>query len=355
MMIALLCTTASAFPRFEAKYEKGCSLCHVNPTGCGMRNVYGSQYFATGELPAHKIPQEKVIKTNFTDYFMIGMDARNLYVYNENNNQDIYPKVPGGKQSTFFQMEADLYLNTQLTDKLSLFFKRGINSEVEVYGLGNYLPAQGYIKIGKFQPSYGWRLQDHTSFVRDPMTWYPFYYDTGIEVGFYPENISANVGFFNGTSDLVDSNRGKAIAARLEYRLHLSPVGLGIGGSFWRNDMAPNTTDEYGPFYYLKLFNGNLIYLGELDWLKYKATSVKQFATTHNLSFQICQGIWIEGDYDYLKPDTKVSNATVNRYSFNLDCFPIGYVEIQPTVRYFDDKILGKKYWNLLLQSHLYF
>jgi hypothetical protein len=355
IFVVLLFSQAYSYPRFAAKYEQKCGLCHVNPTGCGMRNIYGSQFFATGELPAHKIPQDKVIKTNFTDHFMLGMDARNLYIYNENNNPAIYPNVPGGKQSTFFQMEADLNLNAQLTDRLSLFFKRDINTVVEVYGLGNYLPAQGYIKVGKFQPSYGWRFQDHTSFVRDPMTWYPFYYDTGIELGIYPDNFSANIGFFNGTSDVADNNRGKAIAGRLEYRLHLNPIGLGIGGSYWRNDFAPNTTDEYGPFYYLKLFNGNLVYLGEIDWLKFKATAVKQLATTHNVSLQICQGVWIEGDYDFIDPDTRVKAGTVSRYGLNLDYFPIGYVEIQPTVRYFDDKLLGKKYWNLVLQSHLYF
>lgn len=342
--LVLLCSQAFAFPRFAAQYEQKCALCHVNPTGCGMRNIYGAQNFAQTELPAHKSATS--VKPSFSDVFSIGMDARTLYIYNDNN-----------KQSSFFQMEGNLYLNAQLTNRFNLTLAKGINSEYEVYGVANYLPYQGILKVGKFQPSYGWRFQDHSSFVREAMLWPPTYFDTGIEIGIYPSSISANIGLFNGSSDQVnpfDNDKGKAFSARLEYRKHIAFLGLGLGGSYWRNDTGINTVDEYGPFYYINLLGGRLIHLGEVDWLKQKS-GITAMATTQSLSFRIQQGLYIEGDYDYLDPNIDLKSGAVNRYSFHLDYFPIGFMELEPIIRYYDDGLISDKYWNLMLQGHFFF
>jgi hypothetical protein len=330
-------------------------LCHVNPTGCGMRNIYGAQYFAQNDLPAHKTAPDKVVKTNFSDYFSIGLDARTYYFYNEKSDATLTPFASGNKQSSLFQMEGNLYLNAQLTDRINLFLMKGIYSEFEIYGMANYLPYNGYIKVGTFQPSYGWRFQDHSSFVRDPLGWAPYYFDTGIEAGIYPDNISANVGIFNGIAGQVDNNRGKAVAGRFELRQNIDFFGLGVGGSYWHNDQTPNKIDMYGPFYNLKLLDGNLIYLGEFDWQKINGSDTTKLATTHSLSYQLFQGVWLEGNYDFYDPDTHFKSGVVKRYSFHLDYFPIAYLEIEPTARYYDDKILDSKYWNLLVQSHFFF
>lgn len=43
-----------SLPRFTAIAEQKCNLCHVSPTGGGMRNEFGSQFFAQTELAAHQ-------------------------------------------------------------------------------------------------------------------------------------------------------------------------------------------------------------------------------------------------------------------------------------------------------------
>ncbi len=355
LAILILASNAFSVPRFAAKYNQKCGLCHVNPTGCGMRDIYGAQYFAQNELPVHKTKPELMAKFNISDFLSIGMDARTLYIYEENSDAAIYPYTPPGKQSTFFQMEGNLYINAQIDERLSVYLDKKLYSDFEVFGLGKYLPYDGYFKIGKFQPSYGWRRPDHTSFIRDVLGWFPYYFDTGIEAGIYPTDISANLGIFNGSAGQFDIDKGKAVAARFEYRKPIGLSGFGIGGSYWRNEMEQNTVDMYGPFFYINLLKGRLIHLGEFDWRKTKRTDITQFATTQSLSFLLTQGIWLEGDYDFYDPDIDLASGDVKRYSFHLDYFPIGYVEIQPTIRYYDDDIIMEKYTQLLMQAHLFF
>jgi hypothetical protein len=355
LAILILTSTAFAFPRFAAKYNQKCALCHVNPTGCGMRNIYGSQFFAQNDLPVHKTDPGKVAKFNLSDFLLVGMDARTIYIYEENSERAIFPYVPNGKLSSFFQMEGDFYIDAQVTDRLAVFLKKGIYSEFEVYGLGNYLPYDGYVKIGKFQPSYGWRFQDHSSFVRDGLGWYPYYYDTGVEAGIYPSSFSANLGFFNGSSGQFDNDRGKAVAARFEYRKPIGLSGFGVGGSYWRNDMEQNAIDMYGPFFYINLLSGRLVHLGEFDRRKTKRTDITEFATTQSLSYLLTRGIWLEADYDYYDPDIDIKSGTVRRYSFHFDYFPIGYVELEPTARYYNDDIINENYTQLLMQAHFFF
>ncbi|HBC46739.1 MAG TPA: hypothetical protein DCZ43_06810, partial [candidate division Zixibacteria bacterium] len=114
------------------------------------------------------------------------------------------------------------------------------------------------------------------------------------------------------------------------------------------------TVDEYGPFYYINLLGGRLIHLGEVDWLKQKS-GITAMATTQSLSFRIQQGLYIEGDYDYLDPNIDLKSGAVNRYSFHLDYFPIGFMELEPIIRYYDDGLISDKYWNLMLQGHFFF
>lgn len=346
ILLFLAGSNVSAFPRFAAKVEQKCNLCHVNPTGGGMRNTFGSQYFAQTELAVHTVPLSDIVKfqPNLSDNISMGADLRTLYIYNKTV-----------KQSTFFQMESKLYINAQINDRFSVTLSDNINTAYEVFGMGYYLPYQGYIRAGKFMPSFGWRFADHTSFVKEQMLWPPGYSDTGMEFGLYPFGISANFGLFNGTSSQFDENMGKAFAARFEGRKHIGFLGFGLGASYWRSDRPSGSVEMYGPFNYLNLLKGRLIHTGEADWLKDNSTKLTSFATTQNLAFMIRQGIWLETTYDYKDPDTKLKDGTVTRYGINLDIFPIGFAEFEPSLRFYRDGIAHDNYTVFVGQFHFFF
>jgi len=305
-------------PEFTAQVEQKCNLCHVDPTGGGMRNSFGSQYFAQTEMAMKKAPLEDIarFKPQISDNISIGLDMRTLYHYDDDT-----------KQSTMFQMEGNLYLNAQLDPQFSLTLDKGLYSGFQVFGMGYFLPFHGYVKVGKFQPAYGWRFADHTSFVRERMLWPPSTYDTGVEVGFHPQGISATFGMFNGSSLLLDADIGKAGAARLEFRKNIKGIGLGIGGSYYRSDTPGGAIDMYGPFWYAKF--GRIIYLGEVDLLD-NAAGTASLATTQDVAFIIKQGCWVSAIYDYHDPDKDFKTGALARYGLASQSIPFAFLEITP-------------------------
>ena len=343
LLMSALSSSSIALPRFAAKVEQKCNLCHVSPTGGGMRNAYGSQYFALTELAVHKTPFEEISKFQpfVSENISLGLDMRTLYFYDEMT-----------KQSTFFQMQGSFYISAQLDDKFSVAFDKGLYGDgFEIYGMGYILPFNGLFRVGKFKPAYGWHFDDHTSFVRERMIWPPGYSDTGIEFGIYPYGISANLGFFNGLNSQFDNGKGKAIAGRVEFRKHISKIGLGGGGSYYLNDSPAGDISMYGPMYYITL--GRLVYMGELDWLDDKTVDRKSFATTHALSYMATQGVWINATYDFHDKNIEVKNGSLTRYGLGLNYFPIGFLEIQPNIRLYDDE--AETYYQYNTQFHFFF
>jgi hypothetical protein len=129
-MIALIAVNLLAIPRFTARVEQKCGLCHISPNGGGMRNSFGSQFFAQTELAAHKVSFDSL--SNFEPMLnkniSVGSDIRTLYHYDDSR------QVKTGVKSSFFQMEGNLYVNAQLNDYVSATLNKGIYSGFEAYG-----------------------------------------------------------------------------------------------------------------------------------------------------------------------------------------------------------------------------
>ena len=50
MIILLFLASLFGLPRFSIEQESRCINCHVNPSGSGMRNDYGSNVYTLDEL-----------------------------------------------------------------------------------------------------------------------------------------------------------------------------------------------------------------------------------------------------------------------------------------------------------------
>ena len=131
-----------------------------------MRNYYGVMKFSREELP-WKINDPTKFSTQLTSNISIGADFRgqallvdSLYSFSAGH------AVPGnlGLQA----MQASLYVNVQLAEKLSVYLKNDFvtKDSYEYWGLATVLPNSGYVKFGAFQPAIGLRVDDHTSFTR---------------------------------------------------------------------------------------------------------------------------------------------------------------------------------------------
>src|SRR5262249_54998727 len=153
---------ARALPRYSARYEQNCTLCHVNPSGGGMRSAYAVKDLIPKEFAMSPATPEmlKDIDPKIGRHLSIGTDFRQLFLL-ETENAVLAP--PQG----FFPMQGDLYLLFQLDPKVLLYYNRSLSNTYEFFGLANVLPFDGYVKAGRFVPPYGWKFDDHTLYVRD--------------------------------------------------------------------------------------------------------------------------------------------------------------------------------------------
>ena len=111
-----------ALPRFAVSNGASCIACHVNPTGSAMRNSHGNDVVALEELPLKRWMNKGDDDWNghVTDQIQLGGDFRLQGVqFNDTDNT---------QKSSFFPMQADIYVNLKLNENSSIFTKIGVKS-----------------------------------------------------------------------------------------------------------------------------------------------------------------------------------------------------------------------------------
>ena len=242
LLVMLLGSRVRAVPRYAVAYRQSCTLCHYDPSGGGMRSAYAAQYIVPTELARYSLPAEQLERLDpaIGENISIGFDLRTMFHYDDDRNT----------QDNFLQMQGDVYLAFQLDDRFCAYFDRGMSGTYEVFGTAYVLPANGYLRVGRFVPPYGWRLADHTAFVRELQGFAPpGHTDVGLEAGISPGPWSLQAAVLNGAPGLIrDTDHGLAGAARASVRLQISPVALWVGGSIYRRDSHPGDLTLAGPF-----------------------------------------------------------------------------------------------------------
>ncbi|HLF20532.1 MAG TPA: hypothetical protein VI704_07060, partial [Bacteroidota bacterium] len=163
LRILIICLSVFLFqiswslPKFASRTGAKCQACHVNPSGKGMRNEFGSTYGRDDiTMPTFKeLTDYEEFSTALTSNISIGADVRTLAFYNMRE-----------KGSSFFEMQGDLYFDLKLNKKLRVYVDKGLYTGFEVMAVAKVLPMEGYVKVGKFMPAYGTRTDDHNAFIR---------------------------------------------------------------------------------------------------------------------------------------------------------------------------------------------
>jgi len=352
ILFVLFSSSLQALPRYSAKYKQSCSLCHHNPTGGGMRNLYGAQFFSYTELPIK--PLEDLDQLKKTDPMInknvqVGFDFRTIYWKSDNEYVG----------NSFLAMHGDLYLAFTPSDKMTVYIEKGIHSAFEVYALLKNLPMSGVIKAGRFVPAYGWRFVDHKSFVRDFLGFsqYPEFgrrliEDTGVELGFYPMGWEAVFGLTNGGSGPVDYDKGKAFTARLLKRLAVGDLQLTAGGSYRYGEIdSDDPLLRYGGgFWGVNYLNWS--YVGEIDWLIEPDVTAR--IATQQLSYRVKPG-WdlVLGYDDYTSDIDADENTPFWRGKVSSEIFLTGYLELVPT--FYWQEYDGDEYGTGEIQLHVWY
>jgi len=357
-----LFTIASAEPRFAVRTGDKCQSCHVDPAGGGMRQTLGVQY-GRDELPCPALSKEYEMEdfsNVITNVLGVGADFRTLYYAQEQPSSTA--------TNRFLQMQGDLYLNLHVSKKVSIFLRKGLYDSpsapavgFEAYGLFNILPASGHIKVGRFTPNYGTRLDDHTSFIR---LYTGFAADlgperTGVEASVSPGPFTFTGGISNAEENqtLAVTNE-KGLLGRAEGMFKLSErAALGLGGNVFTKVVDSVRSTFYAGFGSISV-NGVTL-LGETDWIRSASEKVGATQPVTGLAVYgegdvvLTQGVEFTLAYDFYDPDISLKTGTRSRYTFGFAVFPLGGVELRPMFRLHDDTNTGK--WNELdLILHLY-
>ncbi len=350
---------ASALPKFASRIGAKCQACHVNPTGKGMRNTLGSTY-GREELPMRtyktvldtsedgkaKFTKEDVtnledFSTNLTPFFSYGADFRNLYFYDGKS-----------KGTSFFQMQGDLYFDLRINKTFRVYLDKGLYSGFEVFGLAKVLPLDGYIKVGKFIPAYGMKLDDHNAYIRGgpylggPSTGLRFSQrseDTGIELGIAPSIFTLNVGVFNGTignnSGSPDISLSKVVSTRGDATIQSDKVNFNFGGSFYNDPSSTSKAQFYGVFGSISAFK-SLTLISEVDYAKISPTGkeVTGIAFYSEANYMIMEGVDAKVGYEFFDPDKDQQTGTYTRITVGAEFFVMSGVELRPLYRFNREK-----------------
>ncbi len=349
---------ALALPRFAVRTGAKCQSCHINPSGAGMRQVFGAQY-GREKLPvsswsdAFELEDFTTLITNFVG---VGADFRTLYFYRQ------LPDTGGvANRNAFFQMQGDLYLNFRLAKKVSVYLSKGLYSGFETFGLFSILPANGHVKVGKFVPDFGTKMDDHTAYIRTMTGFSPERGRpelTGAEVGISPGQFKIVGGFYNANDGYAGSGgNNKALLGRAEGMFELGEeFHFGLGGDvFTRENEAGARTTIYGGFGSIGF--RDVAVFGEVDFLHSTGGSVATvtgIVTYVEASFLVTPGLDLKLAYDFYDPDKDYKTGSQSRVSVGCEFFPIGGVEVRPLYRFNIETPTDQRNNELDLQLHFY-
>lgn len=340
-----------SYPRFAAYTGNKCIDCHVNPTGGAMRNGGGIVY---GEKNLNMDVFKKLAgKTQFspklTKSISIGGDVRVAQVDNQ-------VREGSANFNSFLAMQGDIYFNAKLNKILNVYATSGIqipsaDTKYEVYGMISDLPANLYLKIGRFKPDYGLRVVEHRAYQRKYLLNTPYDANTGFEIGISPDWFNLNLGLYNPMNvDFLGQDPHKMFTASADVSFSFeNDMNLCFGGSFLNNPY--NTSDStftstigalkqsYGVFSRIG-FLKRVALLGEVDFAEVKTDfpSVRSLYGFAELNVIVIKGLELRGQYELYNKDRDKDGSDVKRISAGFAAFPFFGFETEVMVRFVSEE-----------------
>ena len=332
VFVALLFIGSSAAlhaePYLAVQQGLKCAMCHVNPTGGGMRNTFG-QVFGQTQLPQQHVDTGEPWTGEINRFLAIGGDFRAALNETDIPHQD--------ETSSFDTEELRVYLDVRaIPDRLSVYIDQrlapGGSDNMEVYGKLWFDNQRFYVKAGQMYLPYGLRLQDDGAFIRQAPGINFQTPDRGVETGLEIGPWSAQLAISNGTGGGSEDDTGKQYSLRAE---HVQSV--------WRAGASVNFNDaDVGQRQMQNIFagvrTGPIAWLAEADYIIDKSFEPKrkQAVGLIEANWRIRQGNNLKLTAEYFDADRDVSEDQQNRYSVVYEWTPLQFVQLRVGARFFD-------------------
>lgn len=310
---------ATALPRYSAQYGQRCALCHVNPTGGGARTLYASQMIVPEELSFSRYQPEAIanIRPDLTPAVSVGLDLRNLLMFAE------------GGRGDQVSMQAEAHVVVEADENLTAFLTLGDGGAQEYGGIAYVLPLDGYVKVGRFTPDYGWRWDDHLMASRRYLlapagSTNPNYLrQTGVEVGAHTQAVEVTASLL----DDIDPER-ESYAGRLVLRHSPGRVNLALGTSYLRQEgslQQPQRMRAWGAFGYASW--GKATWVFEVD--ETGDGLHEGLLISQELTWRLRQGLHLRGTYSFQDPDRHQETGARDRWGVGADLLATPFFGVQ--------------------------
>lgn len=331
MAAIFIANTANAEPYLAVQSGLKCAQCHVNPTGGGLRTVFGNLW-AQSQMSAKKLSSDPEPWTGQVGKILsVGGNVRANYTA---------IRVPDQESSNGFELqEARLYVDLALIpNRLSVYLDErmgpGNAEELEANVRLWLKPGSVYIKAGQFYLPFGWRLEDDNAYVRQLSGISMQTPDRGIEIGMDRGPWSAQLAVSNGAAGGPEVDDGKQVTARVEY----VPGAWRVGVSAMHNNVPETVGDRTGVGAFAGFRWRQFSLLGEIDLIDDKglgANGRDQIASLAEANWRVRQGHNLKLTYEWLDPDRDVGEDEQARTSLVYEWSPMEYVQGRFGFRYF--------------------
>lgn len=318
--------TAHGEPYLAVQQGYKCIACHVNPTGGGLRNGFGT-VFTENVLPANTLPSSFPVWTGTVlDRLRLGADLRASVTETE------VPDNPTDRTRRIDQIRAyaDLAL---IKDRLEYYLDEGLapgNAQpIEYYGRYSDPAHFWYVKGGQFYLPFGWRLQDNTAFVREvsgiSMTTPDRGFELGLELPEWSAQLDYTRGIANAQTGTGHQTTGQVVWVRSLWR-------VGAAASFTQSELGNRHVEGL----FAGLRTDPVAWLGEVDFVSDAGypEGTRRFASVlGEADWAIRKGHNLKLTGEYLDPDLHVANDQKTRWSLLYEYTPIPFIQLRAGFR----------------------
>ena len=347
VVLAAAAAAAHATPRYAVRNGAPCIMCHVNPSGAGLRTTYARAVFERQRLTSPLLERvfegcepTRGVDARIGNAIAVGGDLRAAY---------LRAQPPSGPASldSFFLMQADLYVAAELGRHVTMYVDRGAWGSFEAFALLGGKTA--YFKAGHFVPAYGLRLDTHNVVTREGLGFGPTYRDSGAEAGLYLGPLLVQASYLKGA--LTDQDAGGIGYLRLELRRAGDGLKLltGLSASYAPQARAANPAvavpfdatgglREWRLGAHLSAALGRFTYLGEGDWVRDESrangSKGRALVAYQELDFLPAQGFDIQLRHEYADSDLFLKTGVTQKLSVSLEIAPVDYTTVRLEYRH---------------------
>lgn len=319
---------AAAEPYLAVREGLKCLMCHVNPTGGGMRSGYGAVYGQT-LLAANPAAPEDLARwaALASGPIAIGADLRSTASYVD---------VPGGEaQNSFSNDDARGYLAVNLLPGRLLLYvdQRLAPTAVNQEAYARIGSASGYLKFGRLYLPYGLRLEDDSAFIRRVPGINFDTPDNGAEFGLEADAWSVHFALTNGAGGGAEQDSGKQASLRVE-RVQ---AGWRAGASASVNDADAGRRRMANVFAGLR--TGPVAWLAQADYVVddgFPTGERQLLAGLLEANWQAARGHNLKLTGEYFDPDREVAEDQQSRHSLLWEYTPMAFLQLRLGGRWSD-------------------